>query len=155
MKIATMASAATLLTIAIAGCGGSNAPSLSAFKTGFASDKVQFRKLGLDLQREIIGAKAKSDAQLATDLDALSARAKQQAAQLSKLDPPAKYKADLQKLVSGFDAVGAALKRISVAATTHDGATARTATGALVADAAKVKASDDAITSGLGLPKQS
>ncbi|MGI8505595.1 MAG: hypothetical protein ACR2MK_02115 [Solirubrobacteraceae bacterium] len=150
-----MASAATLLTVAIAGCGASNAPSLSAFKTGFASDKAQFRKLGLDLQREIVGAKAKTDAQLATDLGALSVRAKQQAAQLSKLDPPAKYKAELQKLVSGFNAVGADLKQISVAATRHDGPTARTATGALGADAAKVKASDDAITAGLGLPKQS
>lgn len=155
MTTRTMASAATLLTIAIAGCGASNGPSLSAFKTGFAADKAKFRKLGLDLQREIAGANAKSDAQLATEIGALAARAKQQAAQLSKLNPPAKHKTNLDKLAVGFKAVAADLKQISAAASKHDAAAARAATQRLVAHAAQVKASDDALTAALGLPTPS
>lgn len=149
-----VASAAVIAALALAGCGSSSPaqPSLSAFKSGFRSEKAAFRQLGLDLQKTITGAKAKSDAQLATELGALSGRASQQASQLARLMPPAKYKTSLRQLVGGFRAVSADLKSIAAAAVKHNGAAARTATETLLADAAKVKTADDALTKGLGLP---
>jgi hypothetical protein len=146
------ASGAIMLTLAVAGCGGSSAPSLSNFKTGFKNDKATFRQLGLDLQKAITSAQSKTDAQLATEIGALASRASQQASAIAKLNPPAKYKADTQKLTAGFRAVAADLRAISAAAVKHDAAKAKRATETLLADAAKVKTSDDAITTGLGLP---
>jgi hypothetical protein len=143
---------ATMLVIALAGCGSSSAPSLSAFKSGFSANKATFRRLGLDLQKAIATAQSKTDAQLATDIGALSGRAKRQAASLAKLNPPSRFRADLHKLVAGFDAVAGDLRRISVAAAKRDAVSARAATVALLSDAARVKAGDSAISSGLHLP---
>ena len=152
MKTKQMALGAITLALIVAGCGGSSAPSLSVYKTSFKQNKVTFRQLGLDLQKAITGAQAKTDAQLATEIGALATRASQQASAIAKLNPPAKYTADNQKLTAAFRSVAADLHKISAAAVKHDAATAKTATETLLADAAKVKASDDAITKGLGLP---
>jgi hypothetical protein len=143
---------AVVLAAALAGCGGSSAPSLSAFKSGFAADKTSFHSLGVDLQRAIATAQNKTDTQLAGEIGALANRAKQQAASLSKLNPPSRYKADLHKLTSGFSAVAADLRQIATAATKHDAATARAATLSLIRDAATVKSGDTAISGGLHLP---
>jgi hypothetical protein len=142
---------AITLALAVAGCGGSSAPSLSAFKAGFKTDKATFRQLGLDLQKAITGAQAKTDAQLATEISGLASRASAQASAIAKLNPPAKYKADAHQLAAGFRAVSADLSAIAHAAVKHDAATAKSATVTLLHDAAKVKTSDDAITKGLGL----
>jgi hypothetical protein len=139
---------AVLTTIAIAGCG-SSAPSLSAFKSGFETDRAQFSQLGQDLEATIGDARNKTDAQLAVELEPLVARAKQQGAQLAELKPPAGYKTNLDKLITGFDAMAVDLKRIATAATNNDAQAAGTATRALVADATKVKAADLAIANGI------
>ena len=149
-----VASAAVIAALALAGCGSSSPtqPSVSAFRSGFRAEKAAFRQLGLDLQKTITGAKVKTDAELATEISALSRRASQQAAQLEKLNPPAKFKTSLARLVTGFRAVSTDLTSIAAAAVKHSGAAAKTATETLLADAAKVKTADDAITKGLGLP---
>jgi hypothetical protein len=148
-------SAATAAGLALAGCGGSSGPSLSTFKSGYSADKTQFRKLGTDLGSEITGAKQKTDAELATELGALAARAKQQASQLSKLNPPSKYKTELSSLVTGFNAVGSDLTVIAAAAAKHDAATAGSTTKTLLRDAATVKTADTSLTKALGLPATS
>lgn len=147
-----VACAAVIAALALAGCGGSSGPSLSAFKKGFASEKASFRQLGLDLQGAITGAKAKTDAQLATEIGGLATRASAQASTLAKLDPPAKYKTPLANLVAGFRSVATDLRAIAAAAVKHDATQAKTATETLLGDAAKVKTADDTITKGLGLP---
>ena len=147
--------ACTVLIVALAGCGGSSAPSLSAFKAAFTSDRAQFRQLSVDLQREITGARAKTDAQLATEIGALSTRAKRQASDLGDLKPPGKYKPDVQKLISGFTGLAADLEQISVAATKRDAASASSATKLLIRDAATIRGADDALTSSLKLPSRS
>jgi len=149
-----VASAVVIAALALAGCGSSSPaqPSSSAFKSGFRSEKTAFRQLGLDLQQAITGARAKTDAQLATELGALSGRASQQGSRLAKLKPPAKFKTSLTQLAGGFQAVSADLRLIAAAAVKHDGAAAKTATETLLSDAAKVRTADDAITKGLGLP---
>jgi hypothetical protein len=173
MKMPWMTYTAALVALALAGCGSSSnsssstssaaastsasttsssAPSPSTFKSGFSTDRVQFRKLGLNLQKEITTAQSKTDAQLATEIAALAVRAKQQAALLSQLSPPAKYQSALQSLVTAFNAVAADLHKISVAATNDDGPAAKTATETLIHDSAKVKTADDVITTGLKLP---
>ena len=147
-----VAAAAVILALALAGCGGSAGPSLSTFKKGFAAQKASFRQLGLDLQSAITGAKAKTDAQLATEIGGLAARASSQATSLAKLNPPAKYKQPLNSLVAGFRSVATDLRAIASAAVTHDATQAKTATETLLGDAAKVKTADDTITKGLRLP---
>jgi hypothetical protein len=144
---------AMLLAASLAGCGGGSAPSLSAFKSGFAANKKSFHSLGVDLQHAIATAQSKTDAQLATEIGALATRAKQQADSLSKLNPPSHYKAALTKLEAGFNSVAADLKQIATAATKHSAATARTATLALIHDASTVKAGDTAISNGLRLSR--
>jgi hypothetical protein len=147
--------ACVLLALALAGCGGSSAPSLSAFKSAFTTDRAQFRQLSLDLQHEITGVQAKTDAQLATEIGALSTRAKRQASGLAALKPPANYQPDVQKLTSGFNALAADLEQISVAARKRDAAAASAATRKLIRDAATIRAADDALTSALKLPGKS
>jgi hypothetical protein len=177
MKIRSMTYTAALVALVLAGCGSkssssstssssssaaastsstsSGAPSASTFKSGFSTDRVQFRKLGVDLQKDITTAQTKTDAQLATEIAALAVRAKQQAALLSQLSPPAKYQSALQSLVTAFNAVAADLHKISVAATNNDGPAAKAATVTLIHDSVKVKAADVAITTGLKLPANS
>ncbi len=152
MKRASITAALLTVAVAVAGCGGSSGPSLSTFKSGFATDKKTFRQLGLDLQKAIVGAQGKTDAQLAAEIGALSTRARAQAASLAKLEPPSKYKADLQNLVAGFGSVATDLSQIAHAAGQHNNAAAREATQTLLKDASKIKTSDDAITAGLHLP---
>ena len=135
--------------LATAGCGGSSAPSPPAFKSGFQADRAQFRRLGVDLERTIAGARTKTNAQLAAELSALSSRAGAQAAHLSKLDPPARYRPYLAKLVAGFGAMAADLTRISDAARRADVQTASAATRSLIADARNVKAADLAVADSL------
>ena len=149
-----VASAMVIAGLALTGCGSSSPaqPSASTFKSGFRTEKTAFRQLGIDLQQAITGAKAKTDAQLAAELGALSGRASEQASRLAKLSPPARFTASLTRLTAGFHAVSADLKSIAAAAVKHDGAAARTATETLLTDAAKVKTADDAITKGLRLP---
>jgi hypothetical protein len=132
--------------LAAAGCGGSGAPSSSDFKSGFRADRAQFRRLGVDLEKTIAGARTKTNAQLAAELSTLSIRAGAQAAQLSKLNPPARYEPYVSKLAAGFRAMAADLMRISDAATRGDAQTARAATRSLIADAQTVKAADLAVS---------
>jgi hypothetical protein len=148
----TIASAA-LLTVVLAGCGGSSGPSLSSFKSGFAADKAQFSKLGTDLGAAVAGAGSKSNSQLATEFGALSSRATQQAAQLRKLDPPSKYKTELASLAAGIDIVAADLRTIAAAATAGDARAARAAAETLAQNAATVQANDQTLTRQLGLPQ--
>jgi hypothetical protein len=146
--------AATLLAIALAGCGGGgSAPSLSSFKHGFAASKTQFRQLGADLGATLRGAATKSNTQLAAEFDTLAARAKSQAAGLRKLDPPAKFKSELNQLSSSLDSVAIDLGRIAGAADAQNVKQARSATATLITDAAKVRRADNFLTAGLGLPK--
>jgi len=145
---------AALTAIAIAGCG-SSAPGLSAFKSGFETDRAQFRKLGQDLEATIGDAKNKTDAQLAAELEPLATRANHQGAQLAKLKPPASYESNLDKLITGFDAIAVDLKRIATAATQNNAQAASAATRALVADATTVKAADLAIAGALARSSKS
>lgn len=144
---------AVLAAVAITGCGGSGAgSSLSGFKTGFASDKASFHQLGLDLQHAIATAQTKSDSALADEIGRLAARARAQAHSLADLSPPARFQPRVRQLQQAFMAVGADLSRISTAARRHDGASARSATLALIQDASRVKSGDTAISADLHLP---
>lgn len=146
--LAGRALATGLAAVAIAACG-SSAPSTSAFKTGFQADRAQFRQLGLALESAISGARTKTDAELAGELRPLATRAREQATQLAALKPPASYKANVAKLIAGFDAISRDLKQIANAASANDAQAASSATRALVADATSVKAADLAITNEL------
>ncbi|MGI8413781.1 MAG: hypothetical protein ACR2QA_15095 [Solirubrobacteraceae bacterium] len=144
---------AILVAVVIAGCGGSSAPSLSAFKRGFVTDRAQFRSLGTDVGTTLQQAPTKTDTEIATGFGALATRATQQAAQLRQLKAPAAYKPALDQLVAGFDAVASDLHMISGAGTAHNVQGAKTATATLIHDATKVKAADTSLSAKLGLPK--
>jgi len=125
--------------------------SVSGFKSAYAAEKVKFSQLGSDLAKSVEGAGSKSNAQLATEFQALSIRAAQQAARLANLHPPAKYANTLAQLTASFAAVASDLTTIATAATNGDPTAAKSATEKLVRDAARVKAHDTALTKALGL----
>ncbi len=79
------------VSTALAGCGQSSGPSVSQFKSGFVSDRTQFRELGRGLGRAIGDAGSQTNRRLATELAALSTRASRQAA---RLDAPPKFQAE-------------------------------------------------------------
>jgi hypothetical protein len=131
--------------LALAACGGSSSSSsstasLSTFKTGFSTDQTQFRAYGTQLGKDITGAGSKTDDELATELSALATRAKQQASHIAQLNPPAKYKQQVDDMVAAFGAVSTDLTNISSAAAKHDAKGAEAATKTLVTDAAMSKA---------------
>jgi hypothetical protein len=132
------------------GTGGT----VSAFRAALLSDKAPFAAFGASLQKTLLGAGSKTDAQLATELSTLSDTAKAQAQRLSQLNPPAKYKTTVDNLVTYVTKIGSDLKQISHAAVNHDATAAKAATKQLIQDATKVKAADTALTKGLGLPAQ-
>ena len=147
--------AAIIATIALAGCGSGKSSSSTSkvdFKTGFATSQREFRKLGSDLAKDIIGARSKTDAQLATEFKALATRAGQQAGELAALKPPAQYAKRITSLVASFNATKADLANIATAAHTHNPSNAEAATRDLLSDAAKIKTADTSLSKDLGLP---
>jgi hypothetical protein len=146
--------AGVVAALAIAGCGSSG-PSLSSFKSGYQKQKAQFTSLGTDLGTAITSAQSKTDAQIATEFSALSSRTSQTALQLQKLNPPSKYKQQLNALIGDFNVVAADLASIASAGTAHNASAAKSAAEKLVSDAAKVKAADRSLTASLGLPQSS
>jgi hypothetical protein len=147
---------AAVAAVALAGCGGSSsnssANSLSAFKSGFQSQKASFSKLGTDLQQAIATAPKSSNTTIAGEFSSLATRTTAAATALRTLKPPAKYSAEVSSLASGFDAVAADLSAVSTAATNNDGSAAKTASTKLVTDSTTVHAADLALTHQLGLP---
>jgi hypothetical protein len=137
--------------VALTGCGGSGGVSRAAFKAGFATSQKQFRQLGTTLASDITGARAKTDAALASEFATLAARARRQAADLAKLKAPAQYDGRINGLVAGFHSLAADLTQISDAATKHDAKTAAAAVKTLFTDATKIKAADAGLSKSLGL----
>jgi hypothetical protein len=145
-----------MATMVLAGCGSGTSSTSSAsqadFKAGFAASQREFRKLGIDLAKDITRAGSKTDAQLAKEFGALAKRAGQQASQLAALKPPAKYTKRITRLVAGFRATQADLSKIATAATSHDASSAQSATRTLLTDAARIKTADTSLSTDLGLP---
>ncbi len=163
-----MLPALALAALSLSACGSSSssssqtssqakttpaAPSLSAFKAGFAKDKASFTKLGNDLGVAIQKAAQTSASQLQKEFSALSARTRHEGEKLAKLDPPAKYKAQLDKLVSDFGPVATDMDAIAKAAGTNDATAARKAAASLVRHSAALKTEDVSLTRALGLPQ--
>jgi hypothetical protein len=177
----TLIAAVVALALALAGCGSSNSSSSSAssaasattsstspatssstsaaspaaFKAAFLADRTQFRELGTSLQKALTQAGNKTDAQLATQLSALSSKAKAQAAKLSQLNPPAKYKPTLDKLVTALNNVATRLDKIATDANNHSAGAAKSDTIKLIQEAGNVKAADTQLSTSLGLPANS
>jgi hypothetical protein len=144
-----------MATLLVAGCGSgtsSSSASQARFKAGFATSQREFRKLGTDLAKDITRAASRTDSQLAKEFGALARRARDQAAQLAALHPPAKYAKRIASLVAGFHATQADLSKIATAATNHDASSAESATRELLTDAAKIKTADTSLSNDLGLP---
>jgi hypothetical protein len=151
--------ALALAALSLSACGASSssssspaAPSLGAFKTGFARDKAQFSKLGNDLGVAVLGAAKKSNSQLESEFSALAGRTDQQQAALRKLNPPAQYKAKLDELIADFGPVAKEMKAIAAAAGSGNAAAARSSATGLVKDSAALKTVDVALSTALGIP---
>jgi hypothetical protein len=139
----------------MAGCGSgksSSSTSQVAFKAGFATSQKEFRKLGTDIAKDITGAGAKTDADLAKEFTALATRAEHQSSQLAALQAPPKYSKRVTSLVAGFHAMKADLAKIATAATDHDASSAEAATRSLLSAAATIKTADVSLSKALGLP---
>ncbi len=108
-------------------------------------------QFGADLVSAVQTAPRKTNAQLATEFEQLSARARGEATQLRRLDPPSKYQAQLGLLVTGFGTVRSDLHAISLAAAAGDVTGARDSTVKLLKDADHTRTLDRALTAKLGL----
>lgn len=152
-----LCAAAMVVGLGLAGCGSSKPSSTTAsqvaFKAGFATSQKEFRKLGTDLAKDITGAGARTDAELAKEFNRLATRAGQQADQLAALHAPAKYATRVSSLVAGFHGMKGDLAKIATAATNHDASSAEAATRQLLTDAAKIKTADVSLSKALGLPQ--
>jgi hypothetical protein len=141
-------------TILVAGCGsGKSSSSISQvdFKTGFATSHREFGQLVTQVAKDITGAGARTDAQLAKEFSGLAKRTGQQASQLGAITAPSKYEKQVTTMVAGFRALKGDLSTISAAATKHSAQGAESATRALLTDAAKIKAADTSLAKALGL----
>jgi hypothetical protein len=147
---------AAAVAFAIAGCGGSSSnssgASLSAFKSGFQSQKHTFSALGVDLRNTLLSVKGQSNATIASEFSSLASRATASAKALRTLKPPAKYSAQLTQLASGFDTVAADLQSLSSAAAKDDIPSARQAIEKIGTDSKTVHSADLALSQALGLP---
>jgi hypothetical protein len=159
--ISTIGAVAAVAAVALAGCGGSNssssssAPSLSAFKTGFESQKATFTKIGTDLQSAIATAPKSSNTAIESEFSSLATRTTQAAAALRTLKPPARYSATVSALASGFDAVAADMSAVADAAKSGNAPAAKAAAKKLVIDTTTVHSNDLSLTRRLGLPTTS
>ncbi len=137
--------------------GAPSAPASSAagltarFKAGYAVDQKQFRAVGSALGDDVLHAGSASDAKIASEFGKLAAEAGAVATRLAALHPPARYSADLHRLVTAFSAVASDLATISGAGVTHSATAAEAATRKLLVDSAAARAADNAISAGLGL----
>src|SRR5512142_2649349 len=95
------------IAVVVAGCGGSSGPSLSAFKHGFGAVRPGHTQFGAELGAAIQTAPNHTNSELATEFQRLSTKAAREAAQLRRLDPPSKYRSQLDQITSGFGTVGA------------------------------------------------
>jgi hypothetical protein len=142
------AASAVVLALMVTACGGDG----PTFKQSFATSKAQFRTLGTDIVHDITASGATTDVRLASEFNGLASRARRQAAQLSTLKPPAKYKRQVSDLITGFHALGGDLSRISAAAGRHDAATAKSTMTTMLKHAAGIKSADTGLSESLGLP---
>jgi uncharacterized protein YukE len=155
MTTRSLACAAAAVGLALAGCGssgsGTGTSSLSAFRSSFAVAKRQLDALGVDLDSAVTHAGQKTDAELASQVSTLASRAEREASALESLNPPTRYNTALRALASALDTVGGDLSSIATAAAGHNAPAARSATKALLADAADVKLADARVSKALGL----
>jgi hypothetical protein len=148
---------AALCAVVIAGCGSSSSssgPSLSQFKSSFATEKSQLKSLGRDVAAGIQTASTKTNPQIATEFGSLASRATKLAAAIAKLKAPATYSSEVSRLSSNLANAGADLKTIAAAANAGDAAKAKSTASKLVQAAATVKSVDDSLSKALGLPVQ-
>lgn len=153
-----------LFSASLAGCGGSSRASgpsgssgssggkLSAFRAGFAQDRVQFSRLGADIGTAVSTASRRSNAALSTEFGALAARARAQRARLARLKPPARYAARLRVAVSALGHVAEDLRAIAAAAATGNNRAAHDSAAQLVRDSLAFQSSERSLSQSLGLP---
>jgi hypothetical protein len=171
VKTKSSFAAVVAVAVAIAGCGSSSnksssgtvaantstaaasTPSVSAFKTAFAADKAVFKAIGADVLATIQSAPKKTNAVLKSEFTSLASRVSQSAAQLRQLNPPAKFKPELDRLTSGFDKVATDMNGLVGAIQANDLTTVRSDAQTLVRDAGVVQSADRALTAALGLPQ--
>jgi hypothetical protein len=155
--------AAAVALVALAGCGGSGGSggsttqtaSLPSFKAGLSAVDTKYADLPGDIDTAVTGAGSKSNSQLATEFSGLATRTKAMATDVGKLKPPAKYKADAQRMTAALNAVAKDLSGISTAATNGDVTAAENATKALLTDSGKVKVASDTLDQAVGLSSAS
>jgi hypothetical protein len=122
-----------------------------AFKSGFAAARPSHTQFDTDLVTAIKTAPNRTNTELATEFENLSAKAEREAAQLRRLDPPTSYRTQLGQIITGFGTVRTDLETISTAATAGDVTRAQTATVKLLQDADHTRTLDRALTAKLGI----
>ena len=164
MNRLSMTTAVALSALALAACGSSShksstkstpsgtapaaVPSLAAFKATLIAEKNASIKIGDQLVKALDNSGHMDNATFAATFGALGSQFATYAANLAKVQAPAKYQAGLEAIARAFATVAAdvtSLAQSTTAAQSH----ARTLT--LAADIQKLKAPENALGKAVGL----
>jgi hypothetical protein len=146
---------ALLVTLALAGCGGSSSSSSSldqtaSFKTSFDSAAGQLKQGSHAIGVAIQQASSRTDAQLAATFHQLASRWQHALSQLQTLTPPSNLAVTFNTLTGAATRVEADLNAIVAAAETHSSSAAEQASATLVTDILAAKSASTTITDKLG-----
>jgi hypothetical protein len=144
---------ATVLLAVLAGCGGSSSSGTSTadFKKQYAPIDAQLKAAGTELGTAFKNATKKTDAQLAAELDAVTAHLDAATAKLAKLDPPNKVKDDFASARKQFDQVHADLVELTAAVRAHSSPRSKAGAEKTVSDSAVLKPTLNRIRRAVGL----
>jgi hypothetical protein len=151
-RIAPLAALGAALTLAACG-SSSSGPSAADARAAYAPIKTQVVSLGTDIGTAIGEAPKETDAQLATQFDALSARGRKEKAALDALQLPDSVVAARNALRDALRKGTDDLSDIATAAKASDAAAARTAAEKLVADSEQIRTTRAAFEQALSAAK--
>jgi outer membrane murein-binding lipoprotein Lpp len=152
MRKLSITCVAVLASVALAACGSSKDKS-KEFAKDYKPLNTKLLSLGKDLGSALQGANAKTDVQLAAQLEGIAKEGKSLSAKIGALDAPDKDKADVTELTKSIDALDTSIQGIATAAKAHDKQAATAATQTLLTQAKGVNTAQNKVAKDTGATK--
>ncbi len=143
--------AALVVAVFLTACGGgsSDAPTAADAKAAYAPVQTKIKGLGTDIGAAVAQASSATDAELATQFDALADRGRAQKAEIDAVEVPDSLVAERNALRDALDKGTDDLTDIATASKASDAAAARTAAEKLISDSEQIREARDAFGAAL------
>jgi hypothetical protein len=141
---------ATVLCLAIAGCGGSDHTTV-AFKSGYEQASQPIETTGADIAQALKDASHQTDARIASAFGDLANRFDGELIQLEALKPPASVSSAFVKLTAAANRLDTDLRAISVGASHHEASAAKAGLQAIIADGGAMNSAAATVRQELGI----